>query len=224
VERGVVRLEGGAVMYLANADHVIVRPVTPDGMAGYDEFNQFWATRDGTTFSAVADLRATNCELCGRAWENTGPALLDQLRLYVFGCYVHETCLVRHRAFNQHDAVLTAFEEARINHNGLIKIPNQYYREPDPWALAPWYSADLFGIPNRLVIGRRKRVWSIEVSLIQPTDAKLWWWSQATQAFEQEEVTKDFTEERGRIHAWSDKKMIEYVSLLARIAGYDSLR
>ena len=198
---------------------IIVRPVTDDGMVGYDEFGQFvWSRpdRQWIVSSFIWDVREHTCAICARGWEPTGPSMGDQAPWHMLGeglaAYVHETCLERHTGLVERAEFYRAIVAARLRFRGLAPIANGY--APDA---RPWYRAELTDHPVRLVLGCRKRVDHVEA--IAEGGTKLAWWREAEAAFAAEDVTKAFSERSVLLHAWTAEKTREYIATLAKVGG-----
>ena len=71
-------------------------------------------------------------------------------------------------------------------------------------------------------MGRRKRVDNIEV-LPVGDHFELDWWEKAEEHFKGEETTKQFSPHKVLLHAWTDRKVEEYVLALMKIGGYSHL-
>jgi len=200
----------------------IVRPITPDGLVGYDQFGQLIAKRAGprvTSLHMIADVRRLTCAICERGWEPSAESMLNQVPWHaVNNDIVHETCLVRHCALVERTEFRYALIDARVRFRRLEPEPNRYYPEGDPWAKKPWYSAELTEHPARFFIGWRKRV--VHVELQAEGGVPFDWWERAEQAFAEESVTKAFGEERVFLHAYGMNRVREYAARLTEIAGY----
>lgn len=127
-------------------------------------------------------------------------------------------------SLNDRTDVHRAIVGARIAFRGLVPMPNRYWPKGDIWGeLRPWYHADVIppGIgPSapttcELIIGRRKRVWSIEM---HPNKGEEFaWCEKAESAFKKEDVTKEFSPKGILLHAWTEEKMREYLTTLNTI-------
>lgn len=191
----------------------IVRPVTADGMVGYDGFGQFvltMLTKHGRVTTHIADVREKTCAICTYGWAPTGLAMEDQHRWGLIDDFVHRSCLVRHMGFVERAEISDAIYAARIRHHGLRVRENGY--SCDEWA-RPWYYAELIDFPVRLDIGWRKRVISIELRPQGGTELE--WWSAAQDVFADESSTKDFGADLVLLHAWGYEKAKDYLKRLA---------
>lgn len=203
---------------------MIKRPLTDDGLFGYDEFDQLTLCTiepdrpDRRCYEHVADVRRSTCKICNHGWQPTGPSIGDQYRWDLLGdqVYVHLTCFVRHLGLVDRSDVRRAICDARIRFRGLVEEPNGYWGQTDVWGRErPWYSAELIDHPYRFLIGSRKRVWSIE---LQPQGGiKCGWWEAAKAEFKDEDVTKEFGEGGILLHAWTDAKLADYIKRLAKV-------
>jgi hypothetical protein len=197
----------------------IVRPITDDGLVGYDKFDQLTlCSPEGKwkSYTFIADVRSKTCAICNHGWEPTGPSMADQYRWALLEEHVHLSCFVRHLGLIDRSEVYGAICDARIRFKGLVVEPNGYWRGDDPWGkYRPWYSAELLDQPYKLLIGMRKRVWSIE--LIAQGGTKCGWFEAASKEFEGENVTKEFGESRILLHAWGSEKMREYIKRLVKV-------
>jgi len=138
----------------------ILKPVTADGMAGYDQFGQFyikWQDREYTCGSVFHDVREKICCICGRGWELTSKSLRDQDFLSHRAEFAHQSCVIRYEALQEYDfwyrAVLDAgfmfgpLDNPRYIAEGgpaLESIPNGYWPKGDAWGEGkPWYRVRL---------------------------------------------------------------------------------
>jgi len=200
----------------------IVNPITEDKSVGFDERGQLLHEKqEGYYISThhISDVRGKTCALCGRGWELNGPAFSDQRYVQTQEKWVHETCLMRNRAWDEFYSVQGAFSAARMPHYGLKEIPNQYWRNDRLYSMIPWYSIapkEKAGLGIMFVVGHRKNVWSIEVmaeSGLAVIPERL------SKAFENEDVTKEFGPAKGLIHAWGDQKMKDYIKVMVDVLG-----
>jgi hypothetical protein len=199
----------------------IVRPITDDGLVGFDEQGHFvHCTVDGDyrTFVGIVDVRRETCVICDRGWEETSASLHDQASWPLTKGLVHRSCLIRHEGLLERQGAWDAIVGAKMRFGGLLTMPNGYWRPPDPWAKKPWYYAELLDHPVKILLGSRKRVLNIEFHPQGGT--KLEWAQEAEEAFRGEDVTKEFSECRVLLHAWGAEKMKRYVKDIAELAGY----
>lgn len=195
----------------------IIRPVTPDGMCGYDDRSQFilsWKDGDTTTSTFGSNTLRDTCAICLRGWEATSASLRDQTRWPLIDAYVHETCLVRHHGFIERSMFSRAISKARLAHGGLRAVDNQYWGNRDPWGKKPWYEADLNEYAATVVLGWRKNVAHVEVRVWPGSSANV---EHVQKLFEGEDVTKDFSVGSAWIHAWGDAKVEEYLVRFAAL-------
>lgn len=215
---------------------IIVRPLTDDGLFGFDQFDQFMlGTKDvdgGMRFHFVADVRQKVCAICTRGWEPTGPSIGDQARWGLIDEYVHQSCLARHLGFVQRADVFQAVCDAGIRFEKLIPIPNGYWGPEDAWGKhMPWYQADLIDHPYQLRIGHRKRVWEIVLlpygraqasKRLSGPEATVSFYAEAKAEFgpeEKEGITQTIDKRQVLLHAYGTAKMAEYVSRLAKVGN-----
>lgn len=204
----------------------IVRSVTPE--IGYDEHGQLWHVRqEGTrrTSAMIGNPIGHICPLCGRGWETRTESIIDQFHHQASRRWLHESCFVRHLAFNEHMLWYNALVDARIRFDGLSEIKNEY---GGAWN-TPWYEVFVlsdgknetsFNEP-RIKLGRRKRVWSMELWAAEAcaTKCKMFPNLEALKDFEKEDVTKEIGQHRVLIHAWTEEKARENLKVFARALG-----
>jgi hypothetical protein len=138
----------------------ILRPVTVDGMAGFDQFNQFyikWKEGDSTYGSTFHDVREKICCICSHGWELTAKSLKDQTFVDHRAEHAHLTCSIRYEALQEYDfwyrsLIDVGFMFGPIDNNRYIaeggaaieSIPNGYWPKGDLWGqLKPWYRVRL---------------------------------------------------------------------------------
>lgn len=200
---------------------VIVRPITKDGLVGFDEFDQLVCvsqTPHGTSSVFVSDVRDKTCVLCGRGWELNGPSFSDQQAIRVMNKHAHQSCLVRHEAYEEFWTVYRSMVDARIRFEGPKEIDNRYWGKISPYSNKPWYELTLLDYPVKFTIGARKRVWSIGVGRI---DGGILPNMALEAAFKDENVTKDFCPTSMLVHAWGDADLKKYVKMIAEVCGYN---
>lgn len=193
----------------------IVRPLTDDGLVGYDQFGQLAVTRvdrGHETSWFIADVREMVCSICNHGWQPNSVSMADQYRWDLVDGYVHESCLDRHGGLVERAEFRGALIAARVRFSGLKPIENGYH---GPSSKRPWYVAELLDHPVMFKLGSRKRVDHVEV--IAQGGTALAWHEEAGKAFEKEDVTKHFTPTSILLHAWNAEKMRAYVRLLAEI-------
>lgn len=184
----------------------IVRPLTEDGMLGYDEHRQLWAFRldQGMKIGTiVADVREEKCSLCAEGWKTTAESMLDQF------CHlkrwVHRTCFVRYVGYREYGMWCKVFRLTKLRFNKIKEIPNQY---GGGWK-APWYEIEIENTPVTFYVGNRKQVYSIQV---RATKGDL---SEMEELFTDEDVTKKFETNNVLLHAWNEDKVADYVKKIA---------
>lgn len=138
----------------------ILKPVTKDGMAGWDQFNQFyvkWKEGDYTYGQHVHDVREKICFICNRGWELTAMSLKDQTFDDHRAQHAHLTCSIRYEALQEFDfwyraLVEVGFMFGPIDNSKYIaeggpcfeSIENGYWPKGDLWGkLKPWYRVRL---------------------------------------------------------------------------------
>lgn len=190
----------------------ILRPVTPDGMIGYDQYNQlFYWRQEGKdkVGTIIGDPRGSICPICGRGWETTTESMADQYYHRAREKWLHETCFNRYLSFREymfwHDLICAA----RIRFEGLMEITNEYGAA---WN-NPWYTGKLLDAPARLKLGTRKRVFHMEIMSDEPYCNPV-----AFDEFAKEDVTKGKTPTGFYIHAWTEAKALEYMKIFAKAA------
>lgn len=217
-------MEGGIKFSMRRrelGEKFIVRPVTDDGLVGYDEFGQFAVTKvmpDGAESSHhIADVRDMTCVMCGRGWEPTGPSMADQCSWQISSSLVHFSCLVRYEALRQRELFWSSLV-GLVRFDSLKAVGNRYWPVSDPYAQQPWYTVELVEHPAMFVFGSRNRVYHVEV--VPQGGTRLDWHQKAAEAFEGERVTKEINSASVMLHAWSDEKLREYVRKICEVAGY----
>jgi hypothetical protein len=211
----------------------ILRPLTADGLVGWDQFNQIWLWEvEGETRRGhiIADVREKICRVCNRGWETTAKGLGDQYYWQTREEWAHASCFVRYLALREysfwHDALCGVFRFERP-----AEIPNEY---GGAWN-TPWYRVTLLDVPRTLKLGHRKRVYHMEIEpegrYAPPADdtpeaaAKRFAarartnLSHATKLFEAEEVTKEVGADMVLVHAWTEEKAREYLKHFAQVLG-----
>ncbi len=221
----------------------IVRPLTKDGLVGWDKFGQFWIWKlqegGGREGSIYHDVREKICCVCGHGWEITADSLRDQYFWDGRAEWSHITCLMRYLSLQEFEFWRGALVEAgfmfgpidnprMIAQGGpsLQAIPNEYWRRDPVYSLQPWYRVRLLkrvseepslnGPHGRtLKLGQRKRVYHLEIEEGDGHyDPTL-----AAELFKAEDVTKEIGVNSMMIHAWGRDKAREYLKRFARILG-----
>lgn len=196
----------------------ILRPITDDGLVGYDQFDQLMTIKqekEGRVSWFIADVRDKICPVCAHGWEPTAVSMQNQQYWYARKQHAHATCLARYSALNDYDFWYRTVCDARIRFEGLTEIPNGYHAHESRWE-RPWYCAQLLDSAHQLKFGWRKRVWHMEIlpAANNPINVEL-----ATKLFEKEDVTKAIDTEHVMIHAWGDAKAKEYLQVFKQILG-----
>jgi hypothetical protein len=221
----------------------IVKPLTHDGLVGWDSYGQLWLwrvqaeRREGTI---IADVREKVCCVCRRGWELKAESLGDQYFWSSRAEWSHESCYIRHLALDEFDFWCSALVGARfifgaIDNPRMIgegpaleSLPNGYWGQKDPWGAGmPWYRARLLkknekgdntALGRTLKLGMRKRVHHLEIEVgFGPYDRVL-----ADELFKSENVTKQIDEDRMMVHAWGRDKAREYLKHFTQILGVKS--
>lgn len=232
----------------------IIKPVTVDGMAGFDQFGQFYIKYQKGEYvigGKYDDVREKICCICGHGWELTAKSLRDQEFLRHRAEHAHQSCVIRYAALQEYDfwyrAVLDAgFMFGPLDNPTYIaeggpafeSIPNEYWPKGDPWGAGqPWYRVRLLKrvdhkkslngpLGRTLKLGHRKRVYVLE---IEPGpgeyDHKM-----AKELLGNEKVygdvkvTMDIRSDGLMIHAWGQEKAREYLRHFAEILGVTEMR
>jgi hypothetical protein len=223
----------------------IVKPMTPDGLVGWDEFGQLWLwrvqgeRREGTI---IADVREKVCCVCRRGWELNAGSLGDQYHWHNRAEWAHESCYIRHLALEEYEfwcgaLVGAGFMFGTVDNERMIgeapaleSLPNGYWPRNDHWGTGlAWYRARLLKRVNveksengplgrTLKLGMRKRVHHLEIEVgFGPYDRAL-----AAELFKSEDVTKAIWEDRMMVHAWGRDKAREYLKHFSEILGVKS--
>lgn len=223
----------------------IVKPLTSDGMVGFDESGQLclWKEEEGggRIGKMIADVRKETCFICLRGWQVTAESLEDQSYNDGHAAWSHRSCAIRYGALTQFDFWYGALIEAgfifgrekteRDRLPALESLPNGYHGGTDPWCAGmPWYRVHLLkkdvgkweNSPHgrTLRLGRRKRVWHMEIEPGTGSyDAEA-----ARTLFAGEDVTKDIGDDRMMVHAWGRDKAREYLRHFAVILNANAWR
>lgn len=226
----------------------IIRPLTKDGMVGWDQYDQLWLWRNekhgGRSGSIIADVRGKLCPICKHGWEITAESLGDQEYMIGRAEWAHLSCFIRYQALQDFDFWRSSLIDAGfifgqldnpkyIGEGGpsLQEIPNEYWGPKDPWGAGqPWYRVRLLkkladGYTNTahgrtLKLGLRKRVYVLEVEPGEgPYDQAL-----AEKLFAPEDVTKEICGDRMMVHAWGQTKAQEYLRHFSEVLGVTEMR
>lgn len=198
---------------------IITRPVTDDGLVGYDQFGQFvveWEERGGRTSTFMKDVRGKTCRICNQQWQDNGPSIKDQMHWRLIDDFVHQSCYTRWLGLVERSEFQTMLVDSGIRFYGLKEQPNRYWG-PGHELGRPWYYAELVTHPIRLDIGWRKRV--ISIALKPQGNTELAFYAEAEEAFKAEDVTKGFGPRAVELHAWGNDKAREYLKILAKLMG-----
>lgn len=217
---GSIEMAPGVTVMDHSGERFIKRPISPDGLVGYDQFGQLAVTKkDGEyeTSHFIADVRDKTCALCLHGWELSGPGMDDQMHWQLIDDHVHESCWVRHIGFIERSEFFNAICAARVRFKGLTAIENGYWPKSYRISQKPWYRAELLDHPAAFVLGARKRVDQIEII---PTEGELGWYGEAERAFADLRDTKHFTPHSVLLHSYTTEKTREYIKQLSMIAGY----
>ena len=143
----------------------VLHPITSDGRTGFDQFNQLmsWTEPDSegyTTGRPIRDVRGCTCYICGKGWELTTEALLDQTTID-YKMTAHASCLFGYRKVAEYYLLQNALIEAGYLFQMTEMEPQ--YPHSTPWQTITILSAgkDRADTGRRLSLGRRKRVWEI---------------------------------------------------------------
>jgi len=194
---------------------LIVRPITDDGLVGYDQFGQLAVTKvegDSQTSWFIADVRDKTCIICNHGWKPNATSMADQFRWDLVDGFVHNSCLERHSGLVEWAEFRNALVAAGVRFNGLRPVENGYW---GPSSKRPWYVAELLDFPVAFKLGARKRVYHVEV--VAQGGTSLSFHAEAEEAFKSEDVTKHFTPSSVLLHAWGFEKMRDYVKRLVEI-------
>lgn len=200
----------------------ILRPLTPDGMCGWDKHNQLWlweAEEGGRKVGRIiGDPRGHKCRLCQQGWMLTVESLKDQWYDHDYKEWWHYTCYIRYITLKDRDLFDGALIEAKIRFDGLKEMPSQYWRNDPIWSKRNWYSTKALDQPIEIILGSRKRVYNIEFT---SDEAPLKAWQEAAHEFAKEDVTKEFAPKRVLLHALGGDQLKDYVKRLSRVFGLD---
>lgn len=197
----------------------IVKPLTPDGMCGWDAHGQLWIWKPegkGKRGTIIGDPRGHKCRICLQGWTLTVESLEDQEYWDSHEEWVHLSCSVRYAALQERDMWYGALIEAGIRFHGFEEIPNEYCPNTPFYGRRPWYRVALIDSRRTLKLGRRKRVYSMEIESAMP-GAGLYSLEQAQELLKAEDVTKEIRPDGLLIHAWGRDKAREYVKAFAKI-------
>jgi len=198
-------------------DNSIVKPLTPDGMCGWDGFGQLWVyhvTKEGRLGRLIGDPRGHKCRICGQGWVLTTESLMDQHWIREYQEWRHLSCHVRFLGLCDRDMWVNLLVDTRLWFTSIQEIPNEYWRNDPPYSDRPWYRVTLRDCRPTLKLGRRKRVYHME---IEPHDKKPLPIEQAQELFRGENVTKGVSDSGIYIHAWTEAKALEYLKAFEKM-------
>jgi len=203
----------------------IVRPLTPDGFVGYDEHDQFIAMDiegEGRWITyPICNPLGKTCSICNQEWQLNHKSIKDQYHWHDRNEHVHKSCFRRFLTLNEWQTVYDAVAGFPLAFPGGLKETENLYK--GGWNL-PWYTFEWKDRPGyKIVIGRRKRVWNME---IMPPDQMApgmfeMDWRMGEKSFSEEDVTKEFSPTGIYVHAWSDVKLRAYLNKFVRILGLE---
>ena len=193
---------------------LIVKPISPDGLVGFDEFNQLvrsWRDGNLTCSTFTPDLRDITCVLCGKDWELSGPGYANHYYHNARERSVHQSCFIRHLAFNEYLMWREALIDAKIRFEKMDEIPNEY---GGAWN-TPWYTIAPMECKQAIIkVGSRKRVYHVELILTSLVP-----YQEALSVLDKEDVTKAQSSSSYMIHAWTEGKAKEYIKVFSRAMG-----
>lgn len=157
----------------------IIHFLTNDLMVGWDKYNQLnvmTRTEDGGFETRyLADPRGLICPICNCGWIMSGPGIRDQAQQKVMGKLVHESCLLRMMTIREYETFQGLLAGITMAHSEIEAIPNEYGGGYN----TSWHKAAILR-PNAkkdwdtgrfsIRMGRRKRVWSMHLSISPPLD------------------------------------------------------
>lgn len=197
-----------------NLKHLITQE-DDKGVIGLDESKQLvWQRMEhGDIWSRpIRDPRGEICLICNQGWKDTTSSIVDQHYWDSHERTVHESCFVRYLGLIEHGMWNRALIGAKIRFSKLESIPNGYGGGWD----TPWYRVKPLGVEGITIrMGRRKRVWHIELELRgYPIDRDVF------KAFENEQVTKELAgADRVYIHSYSEEDCQKYLKVFAMAMG-----
>ncbi len=197
----------------------IVRRLTPDGFIGYDQFNQLVALEvekeRTTSWILPCNPLEKICCICAHGWDLNHRSVKDQHFWRDRDKVVHMSCYKRYLGLCEWDLFYNSICTLASAWSGLTEVGNLY---KGAWNL-PWYEFNFKGSPHLITIGRRKRVFHMEIEYrvggrASSLDVEL-----AEALFKLEDVTKEFGPRHILVHAWTDEKFLEYLRHFERILG-----
>lgn len=196
--------------------NTIVRPITPDGNVGFDEYGQLCCWRNterGTVGTMIADMRDKKCGLCAQPWEMTAEGFSNQQYVRSVGEWVHETCWVGYLGMKE-SFMWYELLCARKTTWEWTKIPNEYGGAYN----TPWFKVTFTGYVPWMKIGSRKRVFHMSLHDLSARQC-----AEFTR-FEKENVTKHCDGRSIMIHAWAEADAANYLKEFVEIVQTEPLK
>lgn len=161
--------------------NAIIQFLTNDLMVGWDKYGQFNVMRrapdGGYETRFLMDPRGLVCPVCNHGWEMSGPGISDQAQRGIMGKLTHLSCLERHLSILEYGRFEELLDGADIRYAPIEPIPNEYGGAYN----SSWHRASVLR-PNAkkdwdtgrftIRMGRRKRVWSMHMTIGSPLDDK----------------------------------------------------
>jgi hypothetical protein len=201
----------------------IVKPITPDGMCGFDSYGQLWVwwledpkEPERKTGTIVADVRGKICPICQKGWLNTTDSIRDQTYLQAMSRHVHRSCEYGSAHVNNfyfwHDLVCD--NETNVKGLKFEETANLYGSK---WT-GPWYRVKFNHIDDHeFILGSRKRVYHMEMTNVFDKDEL----RLLEEAFKDQDVTKYHSEEKSFvIHAHGKEDAKKYIKIMVKIATH----
>ena len=202
----------------------IVRPITPDGFIGYDEFNQLNAVKfeNGSRISWIIWNPLENiCPICNRGWDLIHTSIKDQHYWHDRKELTHKSCFERYLKLREWSLIYNAVCDCHLAFpDGLKERENGYGAAWNlPWYEFKWKGAETFTI----VIGKRKRVFHMEIKVPAPSypGTPELEYRMAEKCFSEESVTKEFGPTSVLVHAWGEENVRAYLKKFVRILGLE---
>jgi hypothetical protein len=197
-------------------------PPSPEGEIGYNHKGDLIAMEKAgegySSYTYIHDSRSHICVICQKGWENTFKSMLDVevafeeydhnndgslLESSRKPYYMHSTCYLGYLHLRERSIWYGIF--CSFNKKFQIKETNNRY---GGGYATPWYEIKIEGLD--FLVGRRKRVYSIEVRGLKQDISSL---------FAEEKVTIAYhsDEDRFLIHAWSSEDAKRYISTIMNV-------
>lgn len=203
----------------------ILKPITPDGLVGYDGYNQLqvvWEEEPGRRISSPCfhDVRGKTCPICGLGWVLSSAGFRDQYLERATNRLVHERCWVGHLELTEAAMWYTLLCDCRPKEPLItwewLPIPNEY---GGGWKTS-WYRVFVGNGSCEMKLGRRKRVWHMSLHGVTWAQCDL-----AAELLKDENVTKWINPPRippgdcgeAGIHAWTREKAREYMTVFYKV-------